>query len=151
MNKRATREDNTRCMEIARRCGLKVKALMSVGHPGESEQTILETQAWLLESKPDDFDVTIITTYPGTPYYDEAIPDPVHPGIWIYARTDTGDKLYSKEVDYRIVSDYYKGDPDKGYVSYVYTDQMTPEQIVALRDSVERNVRKELNIPFNSS
>ena len=35
INKRATREENTRCMEIATKHNLKVKALMSMGHPGE--------------------------------------------------------------------------------------------------------------------
>ena len=48
INKQATRDENTRCMEIARRHGLKVKALMSIGHPGESFETIEETRKWLL-------------------------------------------------------------------------------------------------------
>src|SRR3990167_7395415 len=48
INKKATREENTRCLEIGRRHGLKVKALMSIGHPGESETTVLDTHKWLL-------------------------------------------------------------------------------------------------------
>ena len=55
IQKIATRDDNTRCMEIAHRHGLKVKALMSLGHPGESEETIRETHEWLLQAKPFDF------------------------------------------------------------------------------------------------
>jgi radical SAM superfamily enzyme YgiQ (UPF0313 family) len=70
IQKKATRDDNTRCMEIARRHNLKVKALMSLGHPGESEDTIRATRDWLVEVRPDDFDATVITTYPGTPYLD---------------------------------------------------------------------------------
>ena len=38
INKKATRDDNTRCLELAANAGLKVKALMSVGHPGETEE-----------------------------------------------------------------------------------------------------------------
>ena len=38
INKRATMQENTRCVEIARRHNLKVKALMSIGHPGESRE-----------------------------------------------------------------------------------------------------------------
>ena len=151
INKKSTRDENTQCVKIAQKHGLKVKALMSIGHPGESEQTALETQAWLLESRPDDFDITIITVYPGTPYYDEAVPSSNYPDVWVYTYAKTGDKLYSKEVDYRITSDYYKGDPDNGYVSYVYTDYMTSEQLVTVRDSIERSVRRKLNIPFNAS
>jgi radical SAM superfamily enzyme YgiQ (UPF0313 family) len=74
INKRATREENTRCMEIAGRHGLKVKALMSVGHPGESEETIRATHDWLLEAAPDKFDISIITTYPGSLYFDHTVP-----------------------------------------------------------------------------
>src|SRR4030095_3485421 len=92
INKKATREDNTRCMEIARRHDLKVKALMSIGHPGESSETVRDTRDWLMEVKPDDFDVTIITTYPGCEYYDSAVPVDGRPGEWVYAVN--GDRLY---------------------------------------------------------
>lgn len=151
INKKATREENTRCVEIARRHGLKVKALMSIGHPGESEETILETRDWLLAAKPDDFDVTIITTYPGTPYYDRAVPVPGKPGLWAYTYEKTGDKLMAQEVDYTEVADYYKGSPDGGYKSFVYTDHVSAERLVDLRDQVERDVRRVLRIPFNPS
>lgn len=151
INKKATLEENTRAVEIARRHGLKVKALMSIGHPGESKETVMETHDWLLRVKPDDFDVTIITTYPGTPYYDFARRDPEKEDVWIYTYEKTGDRLYSYEVDYNEVADYYKGDPDGGYQAYVFTDHLTSEELVRLRDFVERDVRKKLNIPFNPS
>ena len=151
INKKAKRDDNTRCLEIARRNNLKVKALMSIGHPGESQETIRETHDWLLKSGPDDFDTTIITTYPGTPYYDEAVKDENKEDIWIYTYKKTGDRLYSFEVDYTKVADYYKGDPEGGYKSYVYTDYLGPEELVSLRGHVESDVRKKLNIPFNPS
>ncbi len=151
INKRATREENTRCAQIARRHGLKVKALMSIGHPGETRGTIAETRAWLLETRPEDFDVTIITPYPGTPYYDEAEPSADRPGEWVYTYRKTGDRLYAREVDYLAVADYYKGDPDGGYRSYVYTDAMSADELVAERDRLERDVRADLGIPFNPS
>jgi len=80
IQKKAAKADNSRCMEIAKRHGLKVKALMSVGHPGESEDTVRATRDWLLEVRPDDFDATVITTYSGTPYFDEAME--TSPGVW---------------------------------------------------------------------
>lgn len=154
INKKATQEENTRCVEIAKRNGLKVKALMSIGHPGESEETVMDTQNWLLKTHPEDFDVTIITTYPGTPYYDDALklrngngPD----NVWVYTYEPTGDKLYAYEVDFTQVADYYKGRPEGGYKSYVYTDYLSADELVHLRDKVEREVRQALNIPFNPS
>src|SRR5688572_19066786 len=151
INKKASLADNTRCIEIARRHGLKVKALMSMGHPGESEETVLQTHRWLVDVAPDDFDVTIITTYPGTPYYDEAVPDPSMPGHWTYTCAKTRNRLHMNELDYMKTADYYKGDPDGGYRAFVWTDALSSDDLVRLRDFVERDVRARLRIPFNPS
>ena len=148
INKKATREENTRCAEIAKRHGLKVKALMSIGHPGENIDTLLETKKWLLETQPEDFDVTIITCYPGTPYYDLAVPDKNFTGVWKYT-CPTGDNLYQTEVDYTTTSDYYKGSPDGGYCAYIFTDALSSEDLVRERDKLERDIRSNLKIPFN--
>ena len=124
---------------------------MSIGHPGESEETVMGTHQWLAETRPDDFDVTIITSYPGTPYYDHAVRDAERPNVWVYTVEGTQDKLHAYEVDYTKEADYYKGNPDGGYRSYVYTDYLTAERLVELRDFVERDIRTKLGIPFNSS
>lgn len=148
INKRATREENTRCVELARDAGLKVKALMSMGHPGESLETVADTKSWLIENAPEDFDVTIITPYPGSPYYDDAVPSLDKPGDWVYTYARTGDRLHSQEVDYLKTADYYKGDPNGGYRSYVYTDFLSKEELVQARDHLEQEVRTHLGIPF---
>lgn len=149
IQKRATRDDNSRAVEIAKTHGLKVKALMSIGHPGESARSVLDVRDWLIDMAVDDFDCTIITTYPGTPYYDFAVPHATLPGVWTYTQPKTGDRLHAYDVDFTTTPDYYKGDPDGGYRAYVFTDELAPEAIVRLRDEVERDVRKTLNIPFN--
>lgn len=149
IEKRATIEDNARVVSWAHKHGLKVKALMSVGHPGETERSVLDVRDWLVEREVDDFDCTIITTYPGTPYYDLAVPHAELPGVWTYTQRKTGDRLHAYELDYTVTPDYYKGDPNGGYRSYVFTDHVSAEQLVALRDRVEADVRRELRIPFN--
>ena len=150
INKRATREDNTRVVEISRRHNLKVKALMSVGHPGESAETIRSIHDWLLDVKPDDFDCTVITTYPGTPYYDEAVEHATLSDAWTYTCKRSGDRLHAYDIDFTRVAEYYKGDPDGGYHSYVFTDYLTGDDLVKMRDWVERSVRERLDIPFNA-
>ena len=147
INKRATLADNTRCVETAKSAGLKVKALMSVGHPGESEETITDVKNWLVKMAVDDFDCTVITTYPGTPYYDLAVER--EPGIWTYTHPRTGDRLHAYEGDVTTRADYYKGDPSGGYRSYVFTDHLDAARMVVLRDWVEAGVRSDLKIPFN--
>src|SRR2546425_10323253 len=148
IHKKAAQADNTRAMEIAKRHNLKVKALMSVGHPGESEETVKATRDWLLAVKPDDFDATVITTYPGTPDFDEAVE--IKPGIWTYTYAKTGDRLHSLEVDYREVAEYYKGIPGE-YTSYVSTDYLSADELVKLRDWLEADVRAKLGIPYNTA
>jgi radical SAM superfamily enzyme YgiQ (UPF0313 family) len=148
INKKATREENARCMEIARRCGIKVKALMSIGHPGENPETIEETVEWLRMEQPDDFDLSVITPYPGTPYYDEAMPAPEGESAWVYVHRATGSKLFQREIDFTREAGYYKGDPTRGYQSFVWTDALQAGEIVALRNEAERSLRRDLRIPF---
>ena len=113
----------------------------------ESEETVRATAEWLLAVEPDDFDATVITTYPGTPYFDEAVE--TKPGVWTYSYPKTGDRLHSIEVDYREVAEYYKGVPGE-YTSYVYTDHLNSLDLVRLRDWLEGHVREKLAIPYNA-
>lgn len=151
INKKATLEDNTRAVEVAHKYGLKVKALMSCGHPGESQETITQIHDWLVANQVDDFDCTIITPYPGTPYYDKAEPHPLLQNVWTYKVPATGDALHSYEIDYSTTANFYKGIPGQGYESFVFTDNLKPEEIVQCRDWVESETREKLNIPFNAS
>lgn len=147
IQKNATREENTRCLQIARAAGLKVKALMSIGHAGESGETVADTKAWLLEQRPDDFDCTIISCYPGTPYYDRAVQ--TASDVWSFTAPKSGDKLHAIDVDYSITEDNYKGMPGE-YHSFVFTDHLSPDDLVRLRDDLEDEVRAKLRIPFNA-
>lgn len=150
IRKNATVEDNTRVVLAGHKYGLKTKALMSVGHAGESEETILAIRQWLIDVKPADFDCTVITVYPGTPYYDEAVEEVPGSGIWTFTCKKSGDKLHAYDLDFTQSAGYYKGDPN-AYKSYVFTDHLSADRIVELRNVVERDVRAALNIPFNPS
>ena len=149
IQKNAARDDNTRCVEIAKKHGLKVKALMSCGHAGETEESIENTKKWLLEVQPDDFDLTVISTFPGSPYFDDAVynEDKKH---YEYTSPKTGDKLYQKNIDYTKDAQFYKGIPGE-YTSYVWTDSLRPGDLVKLRDNLESEVRQKLGIPYNPS
>lgn len=149
IDKKAGLDDNTKCVDLAKAAGLKIKALMSAGHPGESEASITDIRNWLIKMQVDDFDCTVITTYPGTPYYDFAVPHQTEKGVWTYTHPRTGDRLHSREVNYLVDADYYKGDPDDGYKAFVFTDHLTSQEIVTLRNWVEADVRATLKIPFN--
>jgi radical SAM superfamily enzyme YgiQ (UPF0313 family) len=147
MQKVATLTDNSIAVRMAQDAGLRVKALMSLGHPGESEESVYNTMDWLLELTPDEFDVTVLTIYPGTPYHDEAIE--AMPGIWTY-KAKKGDRLHFKEIDQFKDTPYYKGIPGR-YESFVWTDHLSSKDLVRLRDMVEREVRDKLRIPWPRS
>jgi anaerobic magnesium-protoporphyrin IX monomethyl ester cyclase len=147
IDKRGTLADNTRAVEIAKKHSLRVKALMSVGHPGESVETVEAIGRWLIEMSVDDFDCTIITTYPGTPYHDLSVPHDTLPDVWTYT-AKSGDRLHARRVDFSTIADYYKGAPGD-YNAYVFTDYLTSDSLIAAREMVEREVRKKLGIPFN--
>jgi anaerobic magnesium-protoporphyrin IX monomethyl ester cyclase len=143
INKRATCEDNTKMLRLAHAAGIKVKALMSVGHPGESEETVRDTRYWLVDERPDDFDATVITVYPGTPYYDAAAE--VAPGHWCFEVN--GDRLYHQDLDFTKEQAFYKGIPGE-YKSFVWTDHLTSAQLVQERDRLEEEVRRVLRLPY---
>lgn len=152
IKKRATQDENTRCLDIARKYGLQVKALMSIGHPGESRETIEETRKWLRDTKPSEADFTIITPYPGSPYYDEGLPtNDTQEGKQVFAYTcrDNQDKLYQVELDYVTEADYYKGDPNALVISHVWTDHLEPADLVEERNRLEQDIRGELHIPYH--
>lgn len=145
IQKNATVDDNYRMLQCAKRAGLETKALMSIGHPGESAGTVRNIIDWLIDAKPEDFDLTIITPYPGSPYFDDSVK--VANNVWMFETN--GDRLYMVDLDYAQVADYYKGKFGE-YRSYVFTDALSADEIVELRDDGEREVRTTLGIPFYS-
>lgn len=144
MRKGATVAQNTRCVQILHAHGIEVKALMSLGHPGESHETVEATRDWLLAVEPDDFDLTVITPYPGTPYFDEATRNA--DGTYTY-RCKSGDVLHMQDVDQLTDVAFYKGMPGS-YQAFVWTDFLSRDAIVAARDEVEADVRAQLGIAY---
>ena len=143
IQKRTTAEVNARAVRIAHDAGLQFKALMSLGHAGESQQTVAQSVEWVLKERPDDVDWTVITQYPGSPYFDQS--EPLKAGTWLY-QAKTGERLYSCELDYAQDAEFYKGVAGS-YVSYVWTDHLSADDLVRVRDEAERVTRRELGLP----
>ena len=146
IQKKAMASDNSRCVEIAKKNGLRIKCLMSIGHAGETQESIEATRNWLIEMEVEDFDCTLIQPYFSTPYWDMAIPHSSLSGVWTYVAKN-GDRLHMHNIDYSRESQYYKGIPGE-YQSYVFTDYITGSDLIKMRDWLETDVRTKLNIPF---
>ena len=134
MNKGCNVDKNTNCFEIARKHGLKVKALMSVGHPGESYKTVEETIDWLQKVKPDETDTTIISVYPGSNYFNKSIK--INDDFLKYTN-EFNDSLYIRNIDFLKDSNFYKSKIGS-YVSFVHTDYLSPNDLVKCRDEIEK-------------
>lgn len=145
MRKHTTPEINSLWIRLCHEAGLRAKALMSIGHPGESRKTIENSLEWVIQNKPDDIDWTIITQYPGTPYFDQSIPHPTKPGVWVYTEPRSGNVLYSQDVNFAQKAEYYKGVPGD-YTSYVWTESLSPEDLVEGRDNCEKVSRVRLGL-----
>ncbi len=149
IQKRATRDQNSRCVEIARSAGLRVKALMSIGHPGESEKTIRETERWILDTGPDAFDLARITVYPGSPYFNEARKSPSLRDAWTY--TINGHSIHSYEVDYTRDFLFYKGrhtDSVEFNRFYAFTDHLSASELTHIKMELEDSLREKLGQPY---
>lgn len=148
MDKNTTRESNSAWVSFCHNAGLRAKALLSNGHPGERKETLLDTLEWAttnLSPDWDDVDITNITQYPGSPYFDKSTPHPTKEGVWTYTGKN-GEVLFSEDVNFVEKADYYKGIPGN-YTSHVWTEHLSKEELVHYRDWMESILRGHLNLP----
>ena len=137
MNKGCMVKDNTKSFEIARNNNLKIKALMSLGHPGESPETIQESIDWIKSVKPEETDITIISVYPGSHYFDKSVL--IDKDTLVFKTLE--DKLYIKNIDFLKDANFYKSKSNE-YVSFVYTDYLTAEELVKYRLKFEKEINE---------
>jgi len=147
IQKKSTRKDNLKTVLYCHEVGIRCKMFCSLGHAGESEETIEETRDFLIEAKPDDLDVSTIVCFGGTEYHDFAVPHPDMKGVYVYEARETKDRLYQYDVDFGSDVSFYKGKPGE-YRAQVFTDFLTAEQLTKYRDQMETEVRSALKIPF---
>lgn len=114
--KTGTREVNTRAVELLHKFGIRAKAFLIVGLPGETKETVDQTESWIKEAKPDDIDISVFQALPGSSIYN----DPEAFGI----------RLDESDVG------WYKGTPGK-YKASASTLFLTKEEITEIRDQLE--------------
>lgn len=117
LQKGATVEQNLKAVEMTKRVGIQVKAGMIVGSPGETWETIRETERLLKKCPPDYWVVSVFTPHPGS------------------AAWETPEKFGLKILT-RDIAEYAMTGPDmKGNV-VVETEQMTKTDIEQARDEM---------------
>ena len=128
MHKGTTSTLNTRARAICRDYGIRFKAFLMLGLPFEDHETVALTRQWLLDNKPDDFDICLFQPYPGT----QIVREP---------------HRYDIEFDLNYLRNpiFHKGTPGE-YVSSVRTKALSSEQLLAYRESIEVEVREALGL-----
>lgn len=120
--KRTTPELNARAIKNLHKYGIRAKAFIILGLPGETIETIEETNQWLHDNNPDDVDIAVFQVLPGSPIFD-------NPSAW------------GIEFDYQTVDGWYKGKPGE-YHSNASTKELTSSTLDKIRDQME-NIHKK--------
>lgn len=123
VNKGTTVEQNTKTIEVARKYGIRSKAFIIIGLPGESKETINETEQFLEKTKPDELDITLYVPFPNTHIVN-------NPSMY---------DIKFNEGDLRKA--YFKGIPGH-YHSMVSTSSLSAEEIVKARDRLEKRFKR---------
>lgn len=128
IKKKSTVADNTRARQLCKKYGIRFKAFAMIGHAGETEETADATRRWLLENKPDEFDLSVYTPYLGTPVVEK-------PELF-----DIKFNLHYDKEEF-----FYKGKPGE-YQANASTSKLSAQRITQLRDSISAEVRDALGL-----
>lgn len=115
--KGTTRTMNTNAVKRLHSQGIRAKAFLIVGLPGETDETVVETANWIEEAQPDDIDVSIFQPMPGSDIF-------ANPSKW------------GIEFSYNGNPGWYKGIPGE-YETIAGTEFLPPKDIVRWRDILE--------------
>jgi radical SAM superfamily enzyme YgiQ (UPF0313 family) len=127
LNKGMTKEQYKKAIKILHDHGIKVKGLFMIGLPGESHDTIDETQRFIEETNPDICEFTIYTPYPNSDFWNNQ-------------------SSYDISIDkQRILTQgaWYKGKKGE-YISYIHTSSLSPKEIIERRDEMHELFGRKL-------
>jgi len=110
------------CKEL----GIKFKASIILGLPGEDRTSLETTRRWVLENRPDRVDINTLIPFPGTPI--TSAPKGMYDIYWT--------QQFPEEL-------WYKGLRNDSQ-AVVGTSSLSPEEIKEFRDALVR----EVQIPY---
>lgn len=116
-NKGTTVEQDTEFVKTCKDIGLRVKTYLIIGLPSESLMSVGRTASWLEEVKPDNFDVSVFTPYPGS---------------HIYANKDSYDIQWDQK---ELEAIWFSGEAQYSNCA-VSTSHLSAENILTLKDQL---------------
>ncbi len=147
VKKNTTTAINYRMAELAFQNDIQIKALAMMGHPTETIEDVKQTRDLIEKvgnlaqkhNMPWDFDLTILTPYPGSKVYDDLRKNT---GIFSdqFQKVLGEGELYVKEVDFARETAPYKTAPGENVV-HVRTATLSSEALLELRDEIDDKLR----------
>ena len=132
IKKGTTYDMNMKARQIIGDAGIHYESFFILGHPSETKEDVGMTLKWLKETKPDDYDINVLTPYPGSKIYNDAKPSTKYEGYnWEY------EGLYFNKPDYSKEIVFYKGVGGRSAVNS-RTDDMTEEYLHNKREEIEK-------------
>lgn len=132
INKGITAEQAKQTIYLCHKAGIKVKAFLMIGLPGESLDTVAATRQFIHEAQPDDIDYSVYFPYPKSTIYDEK------------ERFDIQFDVDYSTLDWMKYFEWgtavQKGVPGR-YKSVVRTSHLSSEDIVRLRDEIQEDFK----------
>lgn len=127
IHKGTTVHQNSEARRLCKELGIRFKAFLILGLPGENLESVNATREWVRRKDPDDFDVTIFTPYPGSPIWQ-------NPELYDirFDKDAMRENFYSQS--------FYKG-PQKSWVS---TKSLSANELVRLRDQIEDEFNRKI-------
>ncbi len=120
--KGTTRQMNTNAVKMLNDHGIRVKAFIIIGLPGEDHQTVAETISWIECNELSNIDVSIFQPLPGSPIFKEP-------------------EKYGIELNYNGQPNWYKGIPGD-YLATARTKELSECEIVNYRDQIEKRFKR---------
>ena len=111
MHKGETIEDHRRAIKLLKEGGIRSKVYLIAGLPGETEETVILNEQFMLETKPDKWTLSRFTPYPGSPIwfkpdkYDVCMNGGNFRGYWNFYSSPVYEL---KDVDKEILNRRYK-------------------------------------------
>jgi len=123
VNKGTTLEQDSEFMRNAKAVGLRVKAYLMIGLPGESMESVEKTRRWLRVHKPENYDLSIFTPYPGSHIY-------------------SNKKLYDIRWDKKRLQKLWYSGAAQYEDCAVSTSHLTSAEIVALKKATDAEFKR---------
>jgi radical SAM superfamily enzyme YgiQ (UPF0313 family) len=129
IHKCSTSEQNKKAIQMAHDEGMRVKGLFIVGLPGESEDTIAETKAFINESPCDDYTFSLLSVLAGSDLYRR----PTKYGLLPNILSEDYSKLW------------FTGTPGT-YEATVATPSLSSIALTDIRDKLEKKYKPEAKL-----